>query len=126
MEKMRELIEKLNKYAYEYYVLDNPTVSDKQYDALYDELVMLEGESDDSILCVELFADGDYAETLYCEDLTYNGMYNVARFTFRPSYPADATEDYCLIYKVRVVYNGQDVPDSRGNVVTIFVIDVAR
>ena len=88
--------------------------------------IMLEGVSDDSLLCVELFADGDYAETLYCEDLTYNGMYNVARFTFRPGYPADATEDYCLIYKVRVVYNGQDVPDSRGNVVTIFIIDVAR
>lgn len=43
--RMRELVDLLNKYAYEYYVLDNPTVSDKQYDALYDELVMLEGES---------------------------------------------------------------------------------
>ncbi|MBO5713193.1 MAG: NAD-dependent DNA ligase LigA, partial [Clostridia bacterium] len=41
-EKMLSLIEKLNKYAHEYYVLDNPTVSDKEYDALYDELVKLE------------------------------------------------------------------------------------
>ncbi len=43
--RMRELVDLLNRYAHEYYVLDNPTVSDKQYDELYDELVMLEGES---------------------------------------------------------------------------------
>ncbi len=42
MEKMRELVDILNKYAYEYYVLDNPTVSDKEYDKLYDQLVALE------------------------------------------------------------------------------------
>ena len=29
---MRELVDILNKYAHEYYVLDNPTVSDKEYD----------------------------------------------------------------------------------------------
>ncbi len=45
MSTMKELVEKLNKYAYEYYVLDNPTVSDKEYDKLYDELVTLEKES---------------------------------------------------------------------------------
>ena len=42
MDRMRELVDILNKYAYEYYVLDNPTVSDKEYDKLYDELVSLE------------------------------------------------------------------------------------
>ncbi len=42
MERMKELVEQLNKYAHEYYVLDNPTVSDKEYDKLYDELVALE------------------------------------------------------------------------------------
>lgn len=42
MERMKSLVEQLNKYAYEYYVLDNPTVSDKEYDRLYDELVALE------------------------------------------------------------------------------------
>ena len=41
-ERMRELVDKLNKYAHEYYVLDNPTVSDKEYDKLYDELLSLE------------------------------------------------------------------------------------
>ena len=42
MSEMKELVKLLNKYAYEYYVLDNPTVSDKEYDKLYDRLVELE------------------------------------------------------------------------------------
>ena len=45
MDRMRELVDILNKYAYEYYVLDNPTVSDREYDVLYDELVKLEKET---------------------------------------------------------------------------------
>lgn len=45
MEEMQNLIKILNKYAYEYYVLDNPTVSDKEYDELYDKLVKLEKET---------------------------------------------------------------------------------
>lgn len=42
MDRMEELVKVLNRYAYEYYVLDNPTVSDREYDKLYDELVALE------------------------------------------------------------------------------------
>ena len=42
MSRMRELIDQLNKWAYEYYVLDNPSVSDREYDKLYDELRALE------------------------------------------------------------------------------------
>ncbi len=42
MSRQRELVDVLNKWAYEYYVLDMPTVSDKEYDALYDELRALE------------------------------------------------------------------------------------
>ena len=42
MDKKRQLIDTLNKWAHEYYVLDNPTVSDKEYDALYDELRRME------------------------------------------------------------------------------------
>lgn len=42
---MRELVDTLNKYAYEYYVLDNPSVPDREYDKLYDELRILEGET---------------------------------------------------------------------------------
>ena len=45
MDRQRELTDILNKWAYEYYVLDNPSVSDKEYDALYDELKKLEETS---------------------------------------------------------------------------------
>jgi DNA ligase (NAD+) len=42
LEEMKELVKKLNKHAYDYYVLDTPTISDKEYDVLYDKLVDLE------------------------------------------------------------------------------------
>ena len=45
MNRQRELVDILNKWAHEYYVLDKPTVSDKEYDALYDELRHLEEAS---------------------------------------------------------------------------------
>ena len=45
MSRQRELVDILNKWAHEYYVLDAPTVSDKEYDRLYDELKRLEAES---------------------------------------------------------------------------------
>lgn len=43
--RIEELVELLNKYAYEYYSLDNPSVSDKEYDIKYDELKSLEEET---------------------------------------------------------------------------------
>ncbi|MGN1093451.1 MAG: NAD-dependent DNA ligase LigA, partial [Candidatus Neoclostridium sp.] len=45
MDRMKRLVDLLNGYAYEYYVLDEPTVSDKEYDALYDELCLLEKQT---------------------------------------------------------------------------------
>lgn len=45
MDRMRELVDLLNKYAYEYYVQDAPSVTDAEYDRLYDELRELEAES---------------------------------------------------------------------------------
>jgi len=45
MNRQREITDILNKWAHEYYVLDAPTVSDKEYDTLYDELRALEKES---------------------------------------------------------------------------------
>lgn len=41
-ERIRQLIDQLNIWAHEYYVLDNPSVSDREYDRLYDELKALE------------------------------------------------------------------------------------
>ena len=45
MEEMKELINKLNKWSYEYYTLGKPTVTDVTYDTLYDKLVKLEKET---------------------------------------------------------------------------------
>ena len=45
MDRQRELCEILNRWAYEYYVLDDPSVPDREYDRLYDELLTLERES---------------------------------------------------------------------------------
>ncbi len=42
---MQEMVKQLNDWAYEYYVLDKPTVADTTYDALYDRLVLLERET---------------------------------------------------------------------------------
>ena len=42
--RIEELVEELNRYSYEYYSLDNPTVTDKEYDKKYDELKKLEIE----------------------------------------------------------------------------------
>ncbi len=45
IKKIQELVRLLNQYSYEYYVLDKPSISDKQYDQLYKELQSLESET---------------------------------------------------------------------------------
>ena len=45
MNEMQKLVEEINKHCYNYYVLDNPTISDKEFDALYDRLVQMERET---------------------------------------------------------------------------------
>ena len=42
--RLKQLRDDLNKYAYNYYVLDNPLISDFEYDHLYKELEALEKE----------------------------------------------------------------------------------
>lgn len=42
MERYNELIELINKASYEYYVLDNPTITDQEYDDYYNELLNIE------------------------------------------------------------------------------------
>ena len=43
-DRVKEITALLEKYNYEYYVLDNPSVSDAEYDRLMQELMMLENE----------------------------------------------------------------------------------
>ena len=48
--RMNELVALLNRYAAEYYISDNPSVSDSEYDRLYRELVELETAYPDQVL----------------------------------------------------------------------------
>lgn len=49
-ERISYLVKVLNQYGYEYYVLDNPTVSDAEYDSLMTELERLESEYPELVL----------------------------------------------------------------------------
>ena len=40
--RMNEIIEILNKASYEYYTLDNPSITDQEYDRYMQELIKLE------------------------------------------------------------------------------------
>lgn len=42
--KVEEIRNLLHKYSYEYYILDNPSVSDSEFDRLLNELIKIESE----------------------------------------------------------------------------------
>ena len=43
-QRLKELRQRISKLSYEYYTLDNPTVTDYEYDMLYRELETIEKE----------------------------------------------------------------------------------
>ena len=45
IKRIKELTEELLQHCYNYYMLDNPTISDAEYDRRFDELLTLENES---------------------------------------------------------------------------------
>jgi DNA ligase (NAD+) len=45
IERMEFLIKDIELHNYNYYTLDKPTITDKEWDRLYDELVNLERET---------------------------------------------------------------------------------
>jgi len=47
--RIKELTEQLNRHNYNYYVLDNPTISDYEFDKLLEELTRLEKEYPDFV-----------------------------------------------------------------------------
>lgn len=48
-DKIQELIEKISTFDYQYYVLDNPSISDFEYDKIFRTLVDLENENPELI-----------------------------------------------------------------------------
>ena len=73
IERIKELVEKLNRYSYEYYSLDNPSVSDKDYDEKYYELQELERETGYVL---------PYSPTLRVGDIVLEGF---AKYTHKAS-----------------------------------------
>ncbi len=59
-ERMKWLVGEINKHNKNYYVYDNPTISDAEYDALYYELVDLERELNFSLENSPTSRVGDY------------------------------------------------------------------
>ncbi|CAM3686048.1 NAD-dependent DNA ligase N-terminal domain-containing protein [Cohnella lubricantis] len=49
LKRMQELVATLNDHSRRYYTEDNPTISDKEYDLLYDELVALEAQTGETL-----------------------------------------------------------------------------
>ena len=45
MDRMRQLVKRLNQSNYQYHVLNDPQMSDQEYDQLYDELMRMEEET---------------------------------------------------------------------------------
>ena len=65
--RMNELIDIINKASYEYYALDNPTISDQEYDDYYNELLRI--ERDHPELKREDYPAGGYADLRACQRL---------------------------------------------------------
>ncbi len=81
-DKIEHLKEELNKYSYQYYVLDNPLISDYEYDKIYSELKNLENEHPEYITpdsptqrvggLSSSFTEIKHKYRLYSLDNTYN------------------------------------------------------
>ena len=39
LDEMKKLVDELNIHCHNYYVLDNPTIADADYDKMYDRLI---------------------------------------------------------------------------------------
>ncbi|MBO4251413.1 MAG: NAD-dependent DNA ligase LigA [Clostridia bacterium] len=152
MDRMRELVDILNKYAYEYYVLDDPTVSDGEYDKLYDELVRLEKDTGEVLFDsptrrvggepLSAFKKHTHIERLYSLDKATNEeeldafFKRVEKETDTPKYTVEYKFDgltVCLTYEdgkfIRATTRGNGVvgEDVTSQVMTVksfpFTID---
>lgn len=81
-DKIKHLKDELNKYSYQYYVLDNPLISDYEYDKIYSEFKKLENEHPEYITpdsptqrvggLSSSFTEIKHKYRLYSLDNTYN------------------------------------------------------
>lgn len=81
-EKVKNLRDEINKHNYNYYVMDNPTISDYEYDNLFAELKQIESSHPELITpdspthrvgsISEKFEEYKHEHRLYSLDNTYN------------------------------------------------------
>ncbi len=83
MRHLNDLRQKLDQYAYEYFVLDQPSVTDADYDALMNELRAIEAEHPELVTAesptqrVGHFAQSDFAEVAHPRPLlSLSNVYN--------------------------------------------------
>ena len=100
MDRMRQLVDKLNKYAYEYYVLDNPTVSDKEYDVLYDELKQLEEKTGVVLFDSPTKRVGGEPISVFKKHKHLERLYSLDKST---------TEEELIAFDKRINKNSQDI-----------------
>ena len=78
---MRSLVDYLNRTAHEYYVLDNPSISDAEWDGLYNQLLTMEKETGTlekfKKQVIEDLKFMDYAPVLFISALTGQRAQNV-------------------------------------------------
>ena len=78
---MRSLVDYLNRTAHEYYVLDNPSISDAEWDGLYNQLLAMEKETGTlekfKKQVIEDLKFMDYAPVLFISALTGQRAQNV-------------------------------------------------
>lgn len=89
--RIEELRDKLNQYNYQYYVLNDPTVSDFEYDMLLRELQELESEHPE-------FADPNSPTNRVGSDLTgefENVAHRYPMLSLANTYSLDEVRDFC-------------------------------
>lgn len=143
-DRQKELTATLNRWAYEYYVLDDPSVSDAEYDKLYAELQRLEAESGVVLFDsptrrvggepIKAFARHDHIVRLYSLDKSVTKeelsafFTRIAKVCAHPEYTVEYKFDgltCCLTYEdgkfVRATTRGNGVTgeDVTAQVLTI-------
>ncbi len=143
-DRQKELTATLNRWAYEYYVLDDPSVSDAEYDKLYAQLQALEAESGVVLFDsptrrvggepIKAFARHDHIVRLYSLDKSVTKeelsafFTRIAKVCAHPEYTVEYKFDgltCCLTYEdgkfVRATTRGNGVTgeDVTAQVLTI-------
>lgn len=108
--KVEQLVNELNQYSYEYYVLDAPTISDQEYDQLYRNLQELEQQYPELVKAdsptqrvgdglIEGFEKVEHSSQMLSLDNAFN-LEELQNFDQRVQQLADQDFDYLAEMKI--------------------------